>query len=239
MNNSFNLWAYLAASPLLGVSITLGGYLLGIKLYRLGKGSPLFSPVLIAILLIILYLSFSQTPYSNYFEGAKFIHFFLGPATVALAIPLYKELKNICKLLIPISISLFVGVIVGAYSSIIIAKLLGANREVIISLIPKSVTSPVAMSISENIGGVPALTVAFVVFTGIIGAVFGEFVFRLIKIDNHQAMGMAMGCSAHGVGTAQAFLISNQMGAFSGLAMTLMAIFSSLIIPYLTRITNI
>jgi predicted murein hydrolase (TIGR00659 family) len=225
------IWVYLSASPLLGLSITLVAYSLAYRIYILANASPLLNPVVVAVALLIGFLLVSDTGYAAYFEGAQFVHFLLGPATVALAIPLYRQLPKLKRLLLPILLAVFSGIAVGALSAVSVARLLGGSLLTQISLAPKSVTAPVAMGISEKIGGLPSLTAVLVVATGILGAVIGTRLFDLLRIRDDSVKGVAMGVTAHGIGTARAFQVSQEMGAFSGLAMALSAFFSAVLLP--------
>lgn len=227
------IWVYLSASPLLGLTITLVAYGLAHRLYILADSNPLLNPVITAVGALILFLILTDTTYSAYFEGGQFVHFLLGPATVALAIPLYKQCTNLRRLWLPVTVALTMGVSIGALSSVAVAWLLGASLQTQLSLAPKSVTAPVAMGISEQIGGLPSLTAVLVVVTGILGAVFGTRLFALMRIKDDAVKGIAMGVAAHGIGTARAFQVSSQMGAFSGLAMALSAFATAVMLPWL------
>ena len=237
MPNTINgLWVYLSASPLFGLTLTLIAYGIGYRLYSAAKSNPLINPVLIAIAIIITVLTVLHIPYQDYFAGGQFIHFSLGPATVGLALPLYKQVAKLKRLWMPISLALLFGVSLASVSTLLIAKYLGASHETLLSLAPKSVTTPVAMSITEQLGGVPSLTAVFVIITGIIGAIVGSSLFRLLRIQDDSVKGIAMGITAHGIGTARAFQISAEKGAFSGLAMALSALVASLLVPWLVSL---
>ncbi|MCG6967439.1 MAG: LrgB family protein [Chromatiaceae bacterium] len=225
------IWVYLSASPLLGLTVTLVAYSLAHRVYIYANASPLLHPVVTAVTLLIGFLLLTDISYQAYFEGAQFVHFLLGPATVALAIPLYRQLPKLKRLWLPVSLAVFTGISIGALSSVIIARQLGASLQTQISLAPKSVTAPVAMGISEKIGGLPSLTAVLVVATGILGAVIAGGLFKLLRIHDDSVKGIAMGITAHGIGTARAFQISPEMGAFSGLAMALSAFFSAVLLP--------
>jgi len=225
------IWVYLSASPLLGLTVTLFAYSLAYRLYTYANANPLLNPVVTAVSVLIGFLLLTDISYEAYFEGGQFVHFLLGPATVALAIPLYQQLAKLKRLWLPVLATVAVGVLVGALSSVGIARLLGASLQTQISLAPKSVTAPVAMGISEKIGGLPSLTAVLVVVTGIIGAVIGTRLFDLLRIRDDSVKGIAMGITAHGIGTARAFQVSSEMGAFSGLAMALSAFFSAVLLP--------
>ncbi|WP_373507619.1 LrgB family protein [Thiocapsa sp.] len=227
------IWVYLAASPLLWLAATLVCYLFADRLYRFGRGSPLLNPVAIAVALLIGILMVTDTPYAVYFDGAQFVHFLLGPATVSLAIPLYRQRGRLGALALPIGAALLVGVLTASLTAIGLAAWLGADVATLVSLAPKSVTAPVAMGISEKLGGIPSLTAVLVVSTGIVGAVFGTGVLRLLRIRDDAVKGIAMGVTSHGIGTARAFQVSPTMGAFSGLAMALSAFLTAALLPSL------
>lgn len=229
------IWVYLAASPLLWLTATLVCYLIAVWIYRQGGERPLLNPVAIAVALLIGLLVWTGTPYQTYFDGAQFVHFLLGPATVALAIPLYRQRARLRELALPIAVALPISVLMASLSAIGLAWLLGASPETLISLAPKSVTAPVAMGISEKLGGIPSLTAVLVVTTGILGAVLGTGLFRLLGIRDDAVKGIAMGATSHGIGTARAFQVSPVMGAFSGLAMGLCAFLTALILPPVLR----
>jgi predicted murein hydrolase (TIGR00659 family) len=225
------LWVYLSASPLLGLTVTLVAYSAAYKLYELAGMRPLLHPVAVAVAMLIAFLQLSDIDYVDYFEGAQFVHFLLGPATVALAVPLYQQLPKLRRLWLPVIVATLVGVSVGALSAVALARLLGATLDTQLTLAPKSVTAPVAMGISEQIGGLPSLTAVLVVLTGILGAVIGGRLFALLGVRDDSVKGVAMGITAHGIGTARAFQLSTEMGAFSGLAMALSALASALLLP--------
>lgn len=228
-----DIWVYLSASPLLGLTITLVAYGLAYRLYLKANSSPLTNPVVVSVAMLIGLLVLTGTSYDDYFEGAQFVHFLLGPATVALAVPLYQQFSRLRQLWLPVTISLVCGVVIAAGSSVWLARLFGGSNEIQLSLAPKSATAPVAMGISEQIGGLPSLTAVLVVLTGITGAVLGTRLFQLIGVRDDTAKGIAMGVAAHGIGTARAFQVSAQMGAFSGLAMALSAFATALVVPWL------
>ena len=228
-------WVYLAASPLLWLALTLVAYVLAYALYRRSSFNPLVNPVAIAIIVLVTVLLATRTTYATYFDGAQFVHFLLGPATIALAVPLYEQWGKLKSHWPALVAALFVGIAVAAGSALLIAHWLGASQVTLASLVPKSVTTPVAMGISEKIGGLPSLTAVAVVITGIIGAAFGRFVLDAMRIEDHAVRGFAIGLAAHGQGVARAFVVSEEMGAFAGLAMGLAALASALLLPYAAR----
>jgi predicted murein hydrolase (TIGR00659 family) len=231
--NLAQIWVYLSASPLFGLTMTLIAYGMAYRVYVWSKSNPLLNPVVTAVALLIALLLLTHTPYQDYFAGGQFVHFLLGPATVALAIPLYRQFGKLKKLWLPVLVALLAGVTIGGISAVGIAWLLGADPQTLLSLAPKSVTAPVAMGIAERIGGIPSLTAVLVVTTGIIGAVLGTKLFDLLRIRDDSVRGIAMGVAAHGIGTARAFQVSAEMGAFAGLAMALSAFAAAVILPWL------
>jgi putative effector of murein hydrolase len=164
------------------------------------------------------------------------VHFLLGPATVALAVPLYANLERLKKTLVPIAGGLAAGSLAAVLSAIGIGWALGASRESLLSLAPKSVTTPIAMGIAEKLGGLPSLTAVLVVATGILGAVLARGTLNLLRIEDHAVRGFAVGVAAHGIGTARAFQVSETMGAFAGLAMGLNGLLTAFLFPLLVRL---
>ncbi len=232
-DNVFALWVYLSASPLYGLTLTLVVYLFAQWLYEHFGSQPLLNPVLVSVLILVGVLWLTDMDYPSYFEGAQFIHFLLGPATVALALPLYRQLQKLRQVVIPFFLALIIGMLVSVITAAGIATLFGLNTETIVSLTPKSVTAPVAMGIAESLGGLPTLTAILVVTTGVIGAIFGTTLFRWMGIKDEAVKGAAMGAVSHGLGTARAFQINEQMGAFAGLAMAVMAMLGAVLLPWL------
>ncbi len=227
------IWVYLSASPLLGLTVTLLAYQGAWWLYRRAGFHPLANPVLLAVAALVLLLQLTGTPYPTYFDGAQFVHFLLGPATVALAIPLYTQLPKLRAMAGPLLAALVVGSLTATVSAVAIGKLLGASEASLLSLAPKSVTTPIAMGIAERIGGLPSLTAVLVITTGILGAIGARFIYQALGIADHAVRGFAIGVASHGIGTARAFQVSEQAGAFSGLAMGLNALMTALLVPLL------
>lgn len=229
-------WEQLLNGPLLGIALTLLAFELGVWLNRRAGGTPALHPVLIAIGLLIGFLLLSGIPYERYFQGAQFIHFLLGPATVALAIPLFEHRQQIKQLFGPLTVACLAGIATAIASTLGLAYLFGAHRETVMSLAPKSVTTPIAMGISEQIGGIPSVAAALVLITGAIGCLCAPLMFRLLRIKNHAAQGFTLGLSAHGFGTVQAFTVSRQAGAFSGLAMGIAGVITAFLLPAVVRL---
>lgn len=230
-NVFFELWVYLTASKVLYLLLTLVAFMAAVWINRRAGGTPFLHPVLVAIALIIGFLLLTDTAYTDYFEGAQFIHFLLGPAIVALAIPLYDHRERIRKEFVPLMLACVAGIITAVVSTAVLVKLLGGEEATLMSLLPKSVTSPIAMGIAEQTGGFPALAAGIVLITGALGCMLGPPIFRLLKIKDHAVQGFAMGLAAHGFGTAQSFTVSNLAGAFAGLAMGVTGLLSAFLIP--------
>ncbi|MGE4221170.1 MAG: LrgB family protein [Alphaproteobacteria bacterium] len=226
-------WVYLSASPLLWLTATLAAYLLGHALFLRARRSPLVNPVVIAIVLLILLLTVSDTSYRTYFDGAQFVHFLLGPATVALAVPLYENMAHVRRALLPMAAALLAGSATAVVSAVGIAWALGAGRETVLSMAPKSVTTPIAMGIAEQIGGLPSLTAALVLLTGITGSIMVTPLLNLLRLTDWRARGFAAGVASHGMGTARAFQVNPIAGTFAGIALGLNALVTSILVPLL------
>ncbi|WP_250493947.1 LrgB family protein [Caballeronia sp. GAWG1-1] len=227
------IWVYLAATPLLGLTITLLAYLIAQRIYAAFKFNPLANPVLIAVAIVVVVLKTSNTPYDTYFDGAQFVHFLLGPATVALALPLYRQLANLRRLALPIIVSLAAGSLTAIVSAVSVGALMGASRQTVASLAPKSATTPIAMAVAKQVGGLPSLTAVLVISTGVFGAVAARGILNLLRVNEVEARGFALGVASHGIGTARAFQVSEEMGAFAGLGMGLNGVFTAFVVPVL------
>lgn len=232
------IWVYLSASPLLGLTITLLAYQGAFWIYQRSGCNPLANPVLIAVTVLVLFLTLTATSYETYFEGAKFVHFLLGPATVALAIPLYMQLHRVRAMLLPVIVGLLVGSLTAAISAVLVGRLFGASLSTQLSLAPKSVTTPIAMGIAERIGGIPSLTAVLVIITGILGAVGARYVFDAMKLRDPAIRGFVIGVASHGIGTARAFQVNEQSGAFAALAMGLNGALTAILVPLLASWLN-
>jgi predicted murein hydrolase (TIGR00659 family) len=226
-----DVWVYLSTTPLLGLTITLLVYHGAFLLYRRSGFHSLANPVGLSVIALGTVLWATGTPYATYFEGAQFVHFLLGPATVALAVPLMEQLARIKLLWLPMLGALVVGTLAATVTAIGVGWALGASKITLASLAPKSVTAPVAMGIAEKIGGLPSLTAVLVVCTGILGAASGRWLFDALRIQDPVVRGFALGTAAHGIGTARAFQVNEESGAFAGLAMGLSALFSAVALP--------
>ncbi|MDX1464990.1 MAG: LrgB family protein [Halomonas sp.] len=229
------LWVYLSGNPLLSLLATLLVFALAVRINRAVGGTPLLHPVTLSIAMLILLLLLVDMDYATYFEGAQFIHFLLGPATVALAIPLYDHRQRVYRLLWPLLLACGAGVLTAVSTTVGLALLLGADTRTLLSLAPRSVTSPIAMGIAEQIGGIPSLAAGLVLLTGSIGCALGPTILRLLRITDPAVQGFTMGLSAHGFGTAHAFARMGAVaGAFSGLAMGLSGLVTAFLLPLIT-----
>jgi predicted murein hydrolase (TIGR00659 family) len=231
-----DIWVYLSAAPLLWLTLTLAAYALAIRIAEAANRNPIANPVAIATAILVAILALTNTDYKTYFSGAQFVHFLLGPATVALAIPLYLNRARVMSTLTPMLVALLCGSVTAILSAVATAKLLGAPANIIASLAPKSVSAPIAMSLSANFGGLPTLTAVLVISTGILGAVIVTPLMNLLRIKDYQARGFAAGLSSHGIGTARAFQVNALAGTFAGIALGLNGALTSIILPFFARL---
>ena len=220
------------------VTFTIIIYWLAQKL-QARTGFILLNPILITILIIIAFLMIFNIDYQTYHNGSKFIDFLLKPAVVALGVPLYKQLKVIKKQALNIVISQLAGCITGIVSVVLIAKLMGASKEIIFSLAPKSVTTPIAIEISRSIGGIAPLTVSVVIVVGIFGAVFGYSILKLTGVRNPMAQSLSMGNAAHAIGTSKSMEISPVFGAMSSIGLIVNGIFTAILAPWVLKLMGI
>lgn len=206
------------------------------QIYQKKLNSSLFNPILITISLIIIFLLVFDIPFETYQQSAQYIDFWLKPAVVALGVPLYKQLSTIKKQLLPILLSALGGCVSGVISVVFVAEMCGATREIVMSLAAKSVTTPIAMEVTESLGGIPSLTAAVVVAVGIFGGMTGFTVMRYSHVDSPIAQGLSLGAAAHAVGTSRAIGVSDRYGAFASLGLTLNGIFTALLTPTILRL---
>jgi len=231
MHSLQETWVYLNASPLFHLTLTLVAFQAASWVFEKGGRNPLLNPVLGAVILVVAVLLVTETDYGTYFEGAQFVHFLLGPATVSLAVPLYRQWYRVRHSALVIGASILTGSTCAVLSAVGTAWIAGGNATVLASIAPKSVTAPVAMAISEELGGLPSLTAVLVIVSGIFGAMFGPMLLNLIGARDWGARGLAIGTASHGIGTARALQVNETAGAFSGLAMGLNALATALILP--------
>lgn len=229
--NPFSLWVYLSQTPLLWLTVTLLVYASADAFSLATHRHPLANPVLHSIWIIAVFLQLTGTSYTSYFSGAQFVHFLLGPATVALAVPLYENRKIVMSAILPMLVALVVGCATAIVSVVLFAEAAGLPREIVLALAPKSVTAGVAMGISETLGANPAITAVAVVVTGILGAIVVTPMMNAMGITDFRARGFAAGLASHGIGTARAFQVDEVAGVFAGIAMGLNALVTSLLVP--------
>ena len=227
-----DIWSYLAQGPLVWLTVTLLAYLLGDTLAARAGRAALVNPVLIAVILIAALLWASGTSYATYFEGAQFVHFLLGPATVALAVPLWRNAAHLRRALLPVAVALVVGAGVAMGSALLLGQALGLPQDMLAALAPKSVTAPVAIGVAQQVGASPTLTAVLVILTGMTGAVMVTPLMRALRVRDWRARGFAVGVAAHGLGTARAFQVHPQAGAFAAIGMALNAMLTASLAPW-------
>jgi predicted murein hydrolase (TIGR00659 family) len=234
-----NTWVYLAQTPLLWLTITLAVYQAAAWLYRWLHSPAWLNPIVTAVIVLVTLLLVTRTPYETYFQGAQFVHFLLGPATVALAVPLYRQYRKLTQMFVPVTGALLIGSVTGTVSAVGLGWLFSLSPATLLSLAPKSITTPIAMGVAEQIGGLPSLTTVFVVFTGILGALLGQKILDVLRIKQSSVRGFTLGLAAHGLGTATAFQEGEEAGAFSGLAMGLNGAVTAILVPILIRLVGL
>ena len=220
------------------LTITFGIFFLA-KWLQKRTGIMLLNPILLTIAILIIFLKVTGVSYETYNEGGHLIEFWLKPAVVALGVPLYLQLETIKKQLLPILLSQLAGCVVGVASVVLIAKWMGASNEIIYSLAPKSVTTPIAMEVAQSLGGIPSLTAAVVVCVGLLGGMLGFKAMHMTHIGSPMAQGLSMGTAAHAVGTSAAMEVSRKYGAFASLGLTLNGIFTALLTPTILRLLGL
>lgn len=230
------LWNYLAHTPLLAIALTLCAYLCAMQIAEKLHFSPLANPVVIAVAMIILVLSSTGVSYADYFAAAQPIHLMLGPVTVALAIPLARQLPRLRKIAFPLSVGLVLGSLTAIMSAVLIMIWMQGSYQLALSIGPKSATTPIAMGIAEKIGGIPSVAAAIVIVTGAIGALVARYLFNWMRISSPEIRGFALGLAAHGIGTARAFQVSKEIGTFAGLGMGLNGILTAFLAPALVPV---
>lgn len=221
---------FLTSNMFFGIFISLVAYEIGQMIYKKTK-LPIFNPLLVAIVLVILFLKVFNIDFETYNQGGQFINMFLGPATVILAVPLYKQLSLLKKNFIPIIVGITVGCFISVLSIILLSKGFGLDNNIIISLLPKSVTTPIGIEISNSLGGVTGVTVLAIVITGITGAIIAPVVCKIFRITNPVARGIGIGTASHAVGTSKALEIGETEGAMSSLSIGIAGLITVVIAP--------
>ena len=237
-NRLVNGLEFLAATPLLWLSLTLGAYLAAVAVNERCNKTPLLNPTLLAIAFVVAALTATGTSYKRYFDGAQFVHFLLGPAIVAMAVPLYRHTEMIRKSAGALFGALGVGSLTAILSSVLLTRSLGAGRDLWLSMAPKSATAAISMAISGRIGGLPALTAVLTIATGITGACLASYVLSLVGIKEWHARGFAMGLCSHGIATARAFQENEVAGTFAGLAMALNGVATAALVPLIIKLLD-
>lgn len=222
-------------TQIFGLVLTILFFNLGIYLQKKTK-SPIMNPLLVSIVGIILFLNITKIPYESYKKGADSINFFLGPVTIILAVPLYKQFELFKKYILEIVIGIGCGVVVSFISIKIIGSLTNANIDIINSLIPKSITTPMGISLTNTINGVESITVVSIILTGILGAIIAPTIFKIGKINHPIAKGIALGTSAHALGTSKAIELGEVEGAMSGLSIGISGIITVILIPIIINL---
>jgi predicted murein hydrolase (TIGR00659 family) len=224
-------WDWLRTSPLLGLFLTLLGYRLGLEVRRFSRDHALAQPVLIAIVFIGVALRLLDVDYTDYLQGAGIIGFFLGPATVALAVPLHRQAHHLGRMLVPMLIALPIGAVVSIVTGVLAVRVLGGDHVLELTMAPKAATTPVSLAVSDTIGGLPPLTAVLAIVVGIVGAVAAPAVLTAARVRDRRARGLAIGAVSHGVGTSRALREDATEGAFSGLSMGITALLISALVP--------
>lgn len=238
MNEFVQLWVYLSASPLFGLTATLVVYVIAQALYDRTGRAPWANPVLWSVVGIGALLVATGTAYQSYFAGAQFVHVLLGPAVVALAWPLWQRRSELRSRGVALVAAALLGGLAAAGSAVGLGWLFGMPADLLLSLAPKSVTAPVAMGIAQRLGGVPALAAVFAVLTGMVGALSAKYLFDLLRIDAWAVRGFALGTASHGIGAARALQVDADAGAYAGLALGLQVLLSSLLLPLIFRLVS-
>ena len=221
----------IATSSVLWLPLTVGVYWIASELYRLVGKSPLFNPTLLTIIALSAALIGLEVPYTAYFESVNILQYLLGTAVVALAIPLYRNLRSLLRELPLITVALAAGSLTSIFCGLALAKAFGASPATLLSIAPKSATAAVSMEIARGIGGFPAVTACLTIFTGIIGAVLGPYILTWAGVDCPTARGVALGTASHGIATARAFSECELAGCCASLAMSLNAVLTALLVP--------
>lgn len=239
MPSFVELWVYLSATPLFGLTATLLVYVVAVRAYERLQQAPWANPVLWSVVVLAGVLLLTDVAYPAYFAGAQFIHFLLGPAVVALGWPLWQRREVLRRRWKALLLASVLGGAAASGSAVALGWAVGLPADMLASLVPKSVTAPVAMGIADKIGGVPALAAVFAVLTGLVGALSGKYVFDALRVsrnpDGWMARGFALGTASHGIGAARALQVNADAGAYAGLALGIQVVLQSLLVPLVFR----
>lgn len=234
-----SMWQHFQVFPVLWLVVTLAVFLLASWINAKAGKTPFLHPVLVSLSLIIVVLKVTETEYTTYMEGGRYIHLLLGPAVVALAVPLYDNLATVKKLLVPLLVGCVSGAVIASASAIAIGAWFGLNDQILLTLAPKSVTSPIAIAIAEKVGGYPSLAAGLVLITGAMGCLIAPLVYKVLRIKDESVKGFVLGVGAHAMGTAYAFEYGMVAGAFGGLAMGMTGAFTAFMLPLLIPIIGL
>lgn len=229
-------WHEVVHTPLFGITLTVAAYAAAVRLWRRFDRSPLLTPVLVAIVAVVAFLEATGISYADYLRGGAYLSFFLGPATVALAVPLHRAMSTIRQLLAPVIVGVVVGAVTAMATGILAVRALGGSHALEATMAPKSTTTPIAIALAQSAGGIPALAAVVTVLTGVLGAVVGPWLLDRARIDDPRIRGLALGVSAHGIGTSRALQRGPVAGAFAALAMALSGVVTSLLLPLVLRL---
>jgi putative effector of murein hydrolase len=232
-------WAWLQGSPLLGVLLTLAAYRVGRAVHHRCGRHPATQPVLVAIVLVSAVLLATGTSYGEYSRGGDLLAFLLGPATVALAVPLHRQARHLRRLLVPLLVAIPLGVVVSVSTGFWLVTLLGGDEQLAITMAPKAATTPVSLVLSGDAGGIAALTAVLTIGVGIVSAVLGPWLMTLARVRHPHARGVAMGAVSHGIGTSRSLADDPEEGAFAGLAMGLTAFGTAVLLPVLLALFGV
>ncbi len=237
MNLHWNeTWHWLGGSPLFGLTVTLAAYWLGRWVFRRSGGNAFAQPVLIAIVLVSALLLATGISYDDYLNGGRLIAFLLGPATVALALPLHQEWERVRRSVLPVLAGVAAGALASISTAVLVSGWLGGDELLQRTIAPKAATTPVSIALAEQLGGVPSLTAVITIIAGITGAVLGPWLLTVLRIRDEESRGIAIGATSHGIGTARALHEGRTEGAFSGLSMALTAVATSATVPWLVTL---
>jgi predicted murein hydrolase (TIGR00659 family) len=220
------------STALFGVLVTLVAYEIGLYLNR-RTGITMLNPLLVSIVLILVFIRLTGMSYESYNKGGSLISFFIAPATVVLAVPLYRNLQLLKKNLLPILFGVLFGSLVNFFSLLVLFRFTDLESRLLFSLLPKSVTTPIGIELSGQIGGIPEITVAAIVISGLAGVIFGPLIFRILKVDDPVARGVAYGTASHALGTAKAMEEGEIQGGMSGLSIGVAGVITAIIVPVL------
>ena len=223
-------WDWLTSSPLFGLTLTLSAYALGRWAHR-RTGNPVLQPVLVAVVVVGGVLLLTDVPYDDYLAGGSFVGFWLGPATVALALPLHHEWHLVRRAAVPLLTGIVAGALVSICSAVLVTRMAGGSHLLQLTMAPKAATTPVSIALSDQIGGIPELTAVLTIVAGITGAVAGPWLLDRLRVRDPRARGLALGATSHGIGTSRALQESRVEGAFSALSMALSALATSVLVP--------